>query len=516
MTIKTVLKPALLLPWIFRVFVRPTLILLPARRRNQVMTIAHHIKTTLFHGHIMDFGNGGQKVVQSEKAARNVVHKSAKKVMAEGPVVPSWVVDEMFQLAEVEPDLFPTPEYLAQFHAYRPVINDAPGKIYAICRRLMGNADPDIIFIAPWLKRGGADLGTLHHINVCRKLGLRAALVTTLDAESPWLGRVPKDVPVVELGRVGRQLTEAERMIVLVRLMLQTKALTIHIIQSQLGWEMLKNHGKSLLAEGKSVFASLYSDDFDSGGQKSGYARYYLASTLPYLSGIICDSAYYPSELSRRYGVDNDRTHTVYFPAMDAGKTNYISSEAGKVLWASRIAQQKRPDLLLKIAMAMPDIQFHVRGHAETPEEKQIAKTIGRLPNVTFTGSYETGGLVQDEDLFSLFLYTSAADGMPNVLLEATLTGLPIVASSVGGIPELINEETGYIVDEVELVEAYVTAIRRALDDPEERRKRWSNAIDLIQKRHSHENFLKQMERINGYFYPAASADDLRKLRASA
>ena len=192
----------------------------------------------------------------------------------------------MRELAEIEPDLFPTPEYLARFHTYLPVINDAPGRVYASCRRLLGDNNFDLIFITPWLKRGGADLGTLHHINACTTLGLRAALITTLDVESPWLGRVPKNVPVLELGRIGRALTEAERINVLVRLVLQTKALTIHIIQSQLGWEMIKNHGKSLLAEGQFVFASLYGHDYDSAGQKHGYARYYLASTLLYLSAI--------------------------------------------------------------------------------------------------------------------------------------------------------------------------------------------------------------------------------------
>ena len=71
--------------------------------------------------------------------------------------------------------------------------------------------------------------------------------------------------------------------------------------------------------------------------------------------------------------------YTIYFPATGIGKTEYISSDKGKVLWASRITQQKRPDLLLKIATAMPDIHFHVRGHAETHEEKRIAKRISRL-----------------------------------------------------------------------------------------------------------------------------------------
>jgi glycosyltransferase involved in cell wall biosynthesis len=508
MRFKSLLKPESLLSVIFRVFVKPVLDLLPALRRNQVMTLAHHVKTTLFHGHVMDFSVNWDSMDAVDDKKNNV-----KASAAANTTIPAWVVDELHQLAEIEPDLFPTPQYLSQFQVYRPIIDPAPGMIYADCRRLIGDTNPDIIFIVPWLKRGGADLGTLHHINVCRRLGLSTTLITTLDTISPWLDRVPKDVPVVELGRLGRKITQAERITVLVRLVLQSPASTIHIIQSQLGWEMLKAHGKSLRAEGKSVFASLYCEDHDSRGQKQGYARYYLASTLPYLTGIICDSAYYPAELSRHFGVDRHRLHTVYFPGTAArGESEYISTEQGKVLWASRITKQKRPDLLLKIAMAMPDIQFHVRGHAEQHDEKQMESNIRELPNVIFTGSYEVGGLVEEDEQLSLFLYTSYIDGMPNVLLEATLAGLPIVASSVGGIPELINEETGYLVEDTESVSAYVSAIRKALSHPEERRKRWMRALELVRKRHSQESFFQQMVDIENYF-PLASKETTR-LRA--
>ncbi|PTR13973.1 glycosyltransferase involved in cell wall biosynthesis [Nitrosospira sp. Nsp2] len=503
------LKPEPLLSFIFRVFVKPVLDFLPELRRNQIMTIAHHVKTTLFYGHVMNFSDNWKpiRIMEDKKA-------NTRAAAASNATVPAWVVEELRHLAEIEPDLFPTPQYLSQFNIYRPTIDAAPGMVYADCRRLVGDTNPDIIIIVPWLKRGGADLGTLHHINVCRRLGLSAVLITTLDTVSPWLERVPKDVPVVELGRVGRKITQAQRMTVLVRLVLQSRASTIHIIQSQLGWDMLKAHGKSLQAEGKSVFASLYCEDHDSTGQKHGYARYYLASTLPYLTGVICDSAYYPAELSRHYGVDSRRTHTVYFPGTSVRESEYISTNQGKVLWASRITQQKRPDLLLKIATAMPDIQFHVRGHAEKHDEKQMESNIRRLPNIIFTGSYEVGGLVEENDQFSLFLYTSLTDGMPNVLLEATLAGLPIVASAVGGVPELINDETGYPVADTESVNAYVSAIRKALSNPEERHNRWGCALELVRKRHTQESFFQQMVEIKDYF--PGTAKETPRLRALA
>ncbi|MDG1950464.1 MAG: glycosyltransferase family 4 protein, partial [bacterium] len=48
---------------------------------------------------------------------------------------------------------------------------------------------------------------------------------------------------------------------------------------------------------------------------------------------------------------------------------------------------------------------------------------------------------------FDVFVNTSLYEGFPYVLLEAGSAGIPVVATSVGGVPELINDgETGYLV----------------------------------------------------------------------
>ncbi|MDI3281475.1 MAG: glycosyltransferase, partial [Bacillota bacterium] len=64
-----------------------------------------------------------------------------------------------------------------------------------------------------------------------------------------------------------------------------------------------------------------------------------------------------------------------------------------------------------------------------------------------------------------LFILPSLSEGMPLVLLEAMAQGLPVAATAVGGIPELItHERTGLLVPPGDAT-ALASALRRLLAD---------------------------------------------------
>jgi glycosyltransferase involved in cell wall biosynthesis len=73
---------------------------------------------------------------------------------------------------------------------------------------------------------------------------------------------------------------------------------------------------------------------------------------------------------------------------------------------------------------------------------------------------------------------------------------MPIVASGVGGVPELITDETGWLVHDADNVNAYVKALREILAAPDESRRRAQMLKALIESRHAFANYASELRLI--------------------
>ena len=115
-----------------------------------------------------------------------------------------------------------------------------------------------------------------------------------------------------------------------------------------------------------------------------------------------------------------------------------------------------------------------------------LARELGLASHVVFTGFRpDVPALLAAMDCF--VLASTRTEGVPQSLLQAMAAGVPVVASAVGGIPEVIAPgETGLLVTPGD-PEALAAGIAAVLDAPEPARRRAEAARALCAARFSHE-----------------------------
>ena len=126
-----------------------------------------------------------------------------------------------------------------------------------------------------------------------------------------------------------------------------------------------------------------------------------------------------------------------------AKSVTYFSFDKSKInlLTVARLREEKRHDLMLKTLVLLSD-KYHLTivGSGEKEASlKELSKSLNLEKRVTFEGQQSNPyTYIREADLF---LLTSEREGFPNVLLEANVLGLPIVAFACkGGITEIIEE----------------------------------------------------------------------------
>ena len=265
----------------------------------------------------------------------------------------------------------------------------------------------------------------------------------------------------------------------------------VFVVNSQLGWGLIERHGK-VLREFCNLSVACFCYDYDEYGRRAGFARTHLPRAIDFVDKIITDNHAFKSVLIsdlRMEDKDAAKIVVLYQP-IDIPREGRETNQRWKrtprnVLWAGRFSQQKRLGLAIEIARNMPDLHFTFAGG----DESDVRLSIDVFPkNVTLFGKF-SGFYSLPFESFDLFLYTAEWDGLPNVLLEAAAVELPIVAPDVGGISELINDKTGWLVSKHSCVTAYVDKIVELCSDLQLARTRTETLRRLVSARHSRQKF---------------------------
>jgi glycosyltransferase involved in cell wall biosynthesis len=133
-----------------------------------------------------------------------------------------------------------------------------------------------------------------------------------------------------------------------------------------------------------------------------------------------------------------------------------------------RLAEEKAPDTFVRIAARFknrPAFQFLICGTGPMETSlRSLCQECGVEETVHFLGFVDTRGYLS---CCHLTVTCSRLDGRPNIVLESLAMGIPVVASRVGGIPEMAPEGQGTRLCAPDDVEEFCGAIERLASDEE-------------------------------------------------
>jgi glycosyltransferase involved in cell wall biosynthesis len=278
----------------------------------------------------------------------------------------------------------------------------------------------------------------------------------------------------------------------LARLIVQSKTTHLHLAQSLLGFKFATLYHSFL--KNYTVYSFAFCEDTSDEELIAGHIHSGIPRAYPVITKIFSDHHAVIDELVSEYAFENKKFTTHYQPVDLPIIPSHAVHKPLRILWASRITKQKRPDILKAIAQRLDPTQAHIDVYGLF-EHGYDHHFLANIPSLTYKGTFSDVRQLE-ADTYDVFLYTSENDGIPNILLEMISNGLLVVAPKVGGIPELISNETGILIQNNTDIDEYTKAIKDLIANYNETyRPRIETAQKLIAQRHTFDYLVEEVQK---------------------
>jgi glycosyltransferase involved in cell wall biosynthesis len=161
-----------------------------------------------------------------------------------------------------------------------------------------------------------------------------------------------------------------------------------------------------------------------------------------------------------------------------------LPPEAPVVGWIGRLEPVKGGDLFLQalreVRARHPQVRAIIVGEGSRREAlAALAKELRLSDAVTFTGYRED--IPDLMHAFTVYALTSRNEGLGRTILEAMACGVPVVATRVGGVPEVVEDGISGLLTSPDDTGALAAAMLDALVDPELRRRLSEGGLRRVQ-----------------------------------
>lgn len=378
---------------------------------------------------------------------------------------------------------------------------------YRIILKKLDFKDYSYIMILPWLISGGVDLFATNYLHTLSKLlpDQHILVFLTNGAHKSFNKEeldLPANITLIDLPSLFKSNKEILRLFPqLIYSFINTFCPDrIHIIASKAGYECLEQYGDIIRKKKVKILFSSYNYLVGPHGEYTGYTVQELPMTYRPGDTITTDNNASRNLWINHCGfIPNDiLVHQQLFKHNPCNTPKPSNENGTRILWAAHIRPEKNPDILPIIAEALRKDKIHIDCYGlfspmNWPDGNNPLDV--NIPNLHYKGAYHN--FFNDINLtqYDLFLYTSYADGTPNVIIEAALSGLPIVSSNIGGIPEALGNNA-ILVDDPSSPDQFIQSIRHTLSNLSSSLEKARSLQKTLQKKHNEAIFIKQVKEM--------------------
>ncbi|WP_408511392.1 glycosyltransferase [Paraburkholderia phytofirmans] len=195
------------------------------------------------------------------------------------------------------------------------------------------------------------------------------------------------------------------------------------------------------------------------------------ARSVRYVTTGALQAAYPPRAQARSFGFSDAYLPDELFDRRGEASIEHVAD--ARVFRIVNVAmmhnESKGHPILLRAVAALREREINVEltligDGALRAELERLAAQLGLGDTVRFTGALNGGDLLCTVSQHALFVLPSLQEGMPRALLEAMAVGVPVIATQVGGVAEVVDSES--LVPPAD-VDALSEKIARMAADPQ-------------------------------------------------
>ncbi len=191
------------------------------------------------------------------------------------------------------------------------------------------------------------------------------------------------------------------------------------------------------------------------------------------LPHIVAVSSGVATDVVRR-GVPHERVQVIRNGIVDPGLTPWRGDAPVSAVIVGRLVEPKNTHIALQAVARLAQrniiVQLVVAGDGpERAALDRLTQDLGIGGQVRFVGFASNVAELLEPN--AIFLMPSRSEGIPIALLEAMAHGLPIIASRVGGIPEVVDDQREALLIPADDVDALVNALATLVDSTDRARQ---------------------------------------------